>query len=188
MNINTIKNSNLSNYFKFNSDFPDSVFRIALDSFVFTTFEDLFSESFYSALQKSKFDILNFFIIEPSFSEKVVRNIEFDLKNDTAEEYINVLKREIEDKEFFEIPFDLYSILEKCSIYTNTKDLFIYGEREWDILILGFSDPLKKEVFLNYFDRSLSYDDFLGVISQSFGGEINDIPSDVKTKIEKNYK
>ena len=176
--------------FSLNKKFPDKKFSDRFIRFSYTTFEDIFYESFYNALKYiSGNNEICIHFIAPTFLEYTLPYVEVNPKEDTEDDYVDIFQIESNDESSWPLDTMLITIMDKCIIYPKTQSAswVAYGERKTDITVLAFTNEKDENIFKTTHDNVLSYDEILGIIGMNFPKGISGIPNKFLTKFKKNY-
>lgn len=174
--------------FNLNKEFPDKIFSTHFNKFVFTTFEDVFYETFFKALKNiSKNDNICLGFIAPAFLEEDIGHVEINPKLDNEDDYVDVFQSESKDKPSWPLDTMLITIMDKFIIYPKTQlaSWVAYGERKTDITVLGFTNEKEKNIFKNTHDNVLTYNEICDNISMEI--KLNAIEQNFLSRFKKNY-
>jgi hypothetical protein len=162
-------------------EFPDYIFTDKVKSYLFVDFDIIFTDEEF-------WQIMKVFLTNNNVSKIVVENLDPDYlfreEIDVAglpKTFMKAVRTE-NLKGYFSCDANLHMITIKTLIYSgeNGEIFCILLDRDYSIGIIGFSNPIKSEIFMEYEIKDVT--DYLRL---TFAGK--DLPSDLKKTVVENW-
>lgn len=187
-----IKNSNEFNSIKsliplvINSEMelPDQIF-VKAKYFLFVEFLDVSTKGFYNSIVELKQTDYLFYSIVPDPEEYYFRYFskysvfKFNFRN-SSKDYLKLLHEKPKENSADAI----MDVVDKFVVFSTDLDVVVYGDRDFDLMILGFEELCKKVEFVNKFgeNRIFSFNDIQDLFLSKYPSQL-----DLIEKIGLNY-